>query len=157
MMKTITNEISRPLTSSQINSFPHDARMSWEAAHLSECVVYPGHPVVLACMVMDRYASLQEALAPKDQHGTPAALADQLIPGAGCAVYAALDFLSDVKAGRKNRAFQEAERYWRNWESNSGSSYRAQQGAAGRAQAEKLRPYFEDRIKVWGGAQAPVS
>ncbi len=122
------------------------ARGAWEQEHLAEPVRYPGHPVVLACMVMDRYESFEDAFAAVAQGGVPAALKDPFIPGSGCAVYAALDLLAEARGGRFEYALNHAQAYWHTFESSDASK---EASAAGRAQASKMLPYFESRVKAW--------
>ncbi len=43
--------------------------------------VYPGHPVVLACYIMDEYDSYEDAAKKGNQF--PAALENHKVPGAG--------------------------------------------------------------------------
>ena len=86
-------------------------REAWMQRHLGELVVYPGHPLVLACMVMDRYPSLAVASHHDADHPTYAALSDSFIPGSGCAVYAALDFLHYAQTIGLAQAYTHGERY----------------------------------------------
>lgn len=118
------------------------AREAWCLAHLgSSAPRYPGHPVVLACMVMDRYASLAHATQASN------ALRDGFIPGAGCAVGAALGFLQLWERGGPQHALSHGAAYWDNWEAQHVNN---KEGAAlGRAQAEKLLPYLQENVEAW--------
>lgn len=70
----------------------------WQMAHLEEGSVYPGHPLVLATIVMfafDDFESADEAT----EHGWCRALADSRIPGAGDHVGAAMRVLGMAGPG----------------------------------------------------------
>lgn len=123
--------------------------LHWEKEHLGEHGVYPGHPIIGACMVMDRYPNLGTARERRPNSDSGNALSDSFIPGAGCAVHAALDTLHFAQTQGLEPAYAHAARYWDGWErQNEKNKASAEQG---RRQAERIKPYFEARLKVWGG------
>ena len=127
---------------------PNIQTLSWEDTHVGEALANPTHPVAMACMVMDRYESLAHAQAKSKGAGCGNALADDFLPGSGCAVQAGLDVLKLAQAGNLQGAYALAERYWRNVETNFPTREAA--NAAGRAQGEKLKALLESHLQVWG-------
>lgn len=132
-----------------LNSF------KWASAVLGEHIQYPGHPLVLACMVMDRYPSLDAACTVDPGMTFNRALGDSFIPGAGCAVHAALDTLRFAQKQGLAAACEHAERYWQGWEAQSVQN--AEGAAIGRRQAEKLKALFDAKFQAWGTADEAAS
>lgn len=62
-------------------------------------MIFPGHPLVIATIIMKCYPSLDEAFIKKEGHDYPNALEDQNIPGAGGNVWFALDAIRYVREG----------------------------------------------------------
>lgn len=60
---------------------------------------YPGHPCTLALLILRKYPHNESAHVPLPGHSCPAALSDVDIPGAGGAVYKALDLIRHVRKG----------------------------------------------------------
>lgn len=127
----------------------------WEQEVLGEHAEYPGHPVVLACMVMDRYPSLEVAVRREPGRDFGNALGDNFIPGAGCAVHAALDTLRLAQTAGLEAAYAHAERYWDGWARQQPNN--APRAAHGREQAERLKGSFEERLSTWGTPADPGS
>lgn len=69
-----------------------------ELETLKDFAVYPGHPVVVAFLIMKKYQNLAEAT--KTGHSFPHALEDNDIPGAGGNIYSALSLLAELKEGK---------------------------------------------------------
>ncbi|WP_181159289.1 hypothetical protein [Burkholderia contaminans] len=117
----------------------------WQMAHLEEGSVYPGHPLVLATIVMfafDDFESADEAT----EHGWCRALADSRIPGAGDHVGAAMRVLRHGRAGWDADAMvAEAHRYWDRGRAGGHDKNVAQ----GRAQAEKIEAVFRRMVATW--------
>lgn len=120
---------------------------AWGMKHLGEAVSYPGHPLVLATMIMDRYHSFAHASARAPGATYDNALADGFIPGAGCAVSSAMDVLMRAVGGDLETAVHHAERYWTGWEEQSPRN--TERGLVGRRQAERIRPMFMERLQAW--------
>jgi len=120
----------------------------WEQDRLGEPVEYPGHPLVLATMVLDRYTSLDAAAD---------ALGDSFIIGSGCAVRCAMDVLEAAlsgNAGALESAYVHAEHYWNGWATQTSSD--AAGVTRGRVQADRMRPTFMRRLADWKGG-SPVA
>lgn len=120
----------------------------WAQAFFSENVIYPGHPLVTATMIMDRYENLAHAEQRFENQQFLNALSDSFIPGAGCAVHRALDVLRLVQgSGGVEAAKALAADYWDGWErqhaNNKGPA------AKGRMQAEQILPHFLARLEGW--------
>lgn len=126
-------------------------RYCWEEEVLGERVTYPGHPVVLACMVMHRYPDLETALRREPGKNFSSALADDFIPGSGCAVHAALDTLLSAQTSGLGAAYAHAERYWDGWERQHANNVK--DAARGREQAARVKARFEAQVKVWGSQE----
>lgn len=127
----------------------------WEREALGEHAEYPGHPVILACMVMDRYPDLAAACTREPGQDFYNALRDSFIPGAGCAVHAALDTLRHAQAHGLVAAYTHAERYWQGWEQQHANN--VPRAAHGRVQAERLKGRFEEHLTTWGTPSDPGS
>ena len=127
----------------------------WEQEVLGERAVYPGHPVILACIVMDRYPDLDTAVRREPGRAFGNALSDNFIPGTGCAVQAALDTLRYGQEQGLNAAYSHAERYWLGWEQQHPSN--APWAAKGRNQCEHIKTRFADRLKTWSTPTDPGS
>lgn len=125
----------------------HMQTLQWEEEHVGAALVYPTHPVAMACMVMDRFANLEDATSKSETAMYCHALVDDFLPGSGCAVMAGLDVLKLAKAGNLQGAHALAERYWQNVETNFPA--RQELNAAGRSQGEKLKARLESRLQVW--------
>ena len=128
---------------------------TWEQELLNEAVEYPGHPVVLACMVMDRYPDLETAMRREPGREFANALRDSFIPGAGCAVHAALDTLRYALTIGLDAAYAHADRYWASWERQDSAN--AARAASGRKQGERLKNRFECLLNTWGTENDPGS
>lgn len=127
----------------------------WEQEVLGEHAEYPGHPVILACMVMDRYPDLDAAVRREPGQEFGNALSDNFIPGSGCAVHAALDTLRYAKEIGLEAAYAHAERYWQGWELQHPSN--VTRAAHGREQCERIKARFEGRLNAWGTSEDPGS
>lgn len=115
-------------------------------------VVYPGHPLVLATIIMEIYGSFDEANAPTG-HGWCEALADHRIPGAGDHVGAAVRTLAiGAKGGTADEMIAYANRYWS--EGNAGGHLK--NVVAGQQQAEAFVARFRDLAGVWASRSQTV-
>jgi hypothetical protein len=111
---------------------------------------YPGHPILLSVLIMDRYQSIAHARQRAAGATYSNVASDGFIPGAGDAVCSALDVLEialEADADAALKAFAEAERYWAAWERQHGVN--AQRAAAGRDLAERAKALFLDRLTAW--------
>lgn len=127
----------------------------WAQEALGENGEYPGHPIVLACMVMDRYPDILAAMRREPGRDFGNALRDSFIPGAGCAVHAALESLRQGREHGPAAAYAHAERYWQGWEEQRTDN--ASSAARGREQCERIKARFEAQLKTWGTSDDPGS
>lgn len=127
----------------------------WENEVLGEHAQYPGHPLILACMVMDRYPNLETALRREQGREFSNALSDNFILGAGCAVHAALATLRQAMGHGLEAAYAHANQYWLAWEQQNPKN--ALGAAHGREQAERIRSRFEVQLNSWGKPEDPGS
>lgn len=127
----------------------------WEQEHLGAPAAYPTHPLVMACMVVDRYPSLAAAcqVDPKSQFTN--ASRDDFLPGSGDAVHCGLDILRLLQQGQAELAWQHAERYWDVVEQNFPN--RPEENPLGREQGERIRERLLKRMAVWETPQDPGS
>ena len=127
----------------------------WENEVLGEHAEYPGHPLILASMVMDRYPNLEAALRREQGREFSNALSDNFIPGAGCAVHSALDTLRQAMDHGLEAAYAQANQYWLAWEQQHPNN--ALGAAHGREQAERIKSRFEVQLNSWGKPEDPGS
>lgn len=105
-------------------------------------VIYPGHPLVIATLILNKYReNLAEAFE-KSQWGWPNALSDNDIPGAGDAVHSGLDVLYYIRHEIRTpeEAVQESLKFWSDLRGQS-SAYRDKVDS-GNAQALQCAPDF---------------
>lgn len=104
--------------------------------------VYPGHPVVIAYMVTQKYPSFEEAVALGRQY--PRALEDSDIFGAGGSVYAALDLLQYVQKGvlTLDAFIERADKSWGDCDNHARDAKRHDRWQNGLAQAKKVLPHL---------------
>lgn len=127
----------------------------WEKEVLGTHVVYPGHPIVLACMIMDRYLNLDKATEMREDEQFQAALSDSFIPGAGCAVYSALNTLDSALKDGAESAYVRANAYWDGFGKQDARN--AASAKEGLAQFEQIKARFEHRVALWGTDKMPPS
>lgn len=107
--------------------------------------VYPGHPLVLATAIMHVFSTYAEANRPTG-HGYCQALADSRIPGAGDHVGAAMRTLELGAHGQDVDAMVAyASLYWEHGQAGG----HEKNVAEGKAQAEKVEPYFRSIASEW--------
>lgn len=109
--------------------------------------VYPGHPLTIACYIMENYSSLSEARSKGIQH--PKALEDSRIPGAGGNVYAALEILAqpvEESVGRANQI----------WQQYCGEAY-ADRYDEGMAEAASLASRYRELREKWRSHNSPAT
>lgn len=107
--------------------------------------VYPGHPLVLASLIMRAFSSFSDANEPTG-HGWCAALGDSRIPGAGDHVGAAMRTLELGSRGADaGEMIAYAARYWE--AGQAGGHFK--NVAAGKAQAERIEPHFRAITAQW--------
>lgn len=126
---------------------------------LGEHAVYPGHPITLALLVVNNFASLDEAKS-REGRTFPAALECSHIPGAGGNVYSALDFLHHLKHLSWDDAVKIADDYWFNCDSQGKGGYPMpgrkhdpkywiKRCKEGQAQADRLKKQLQLKVKTW--------
>jgi len=116
-------------------------------------VVYPGHPLVVATIIMELYGSFDEANAPTE-HGWCEALSDSLIPGAGDHVGAAMRTLAiGAKGGTADEMIAYANWYWS--DGNAGDYLKNVD--AGLQQAEAFVARFRELAVTWASRKTAFS
>ena len=106
-------------------------------------VVYPGHCVAIAFLIMQTYPSLETAMLKKGEY--PDALTNEDIPGAGGCVHSALDVLKRAFSVGIDEAFAFGDALW---VGETSSSYRDRQ-QAGQKQADDIKQQFRERFQTW--------
>jgi hypothetical protein len=134
---------------------PTNQSFEWELSVLGGHSAYPGHPIVLGCMIMDRYQNLEHANRVEEGEQFPNASADSFIPGAGCAVSTALAVLKLAENEGVGPAYDLAARYWDGYDKQSTKN--AGDVAMGLAQFAAIKPRFEEHLAKWGTAHAAPS
>lgn len=113
---------------------------------------YPGHPLVLACFIMDCFADFASAserqMTQANPDGFSAASRDTRIPGAGCHVGAALDVLRiGSKGGSADEMVKFATEYW----DRGLAGGHVNNVSAGQKQAKDIEPHFRRMAASWFG------
>lgn len=117
-----------------------------EQTLLGGALVYPGHPVPLAYLIMRAYPDLETALARDGDSPWPAALGNQAIPGGGGEVRAALTLLTAIRDGSSPaEAVAKSSARWR--DGRAGGHPRAVD--PGQAQAEHVLARFYALLDSW--------
>ncbi len=117
----------------------------WQMEHLGEGVAYPGHPLVLATIIMCTFETFPKADEPT-RHGWCQALADGRVPGAGDHVVGAMRVLRiGHEGGTVDAMVSEAQRYWDDGQAGG----HVKNIDSGRAQAEKIEAAFRSRASEW--------
>lgn len=107
---------------------------------------YPGHPLVLAYLVMESFPSLEDALTIPRGKQVRKVFDGSGIPGSIGNIEVALEMLRLARDGRMQEAFSLASRTW----SSTGSGhFENTDGARGKAQAESLVEAFEAKSSKW--------
>ncbi|MBN6738896.1 hypothetical protein KTE60_31115 [Burkholderia multivorans] len=117
----------------------------WQIEHLGEGIKYPGHPLVLAAIIMFAFEGFSTA-SESTEHGWCRALADSKVPGAGDHVGAAMQVLRiGHDGGTVDAMVAEAHRYW----DKGRAGGHDKNVDAGRAQAVKIEAVFRSRASDW--------
>jgi hypothetical protein len=117
--------------------------LSWIRQVSGADLVFPGHPVVIACAIMTLYPNIAQVTAPATEGGSAEAMADGRVPGTGDCVRSALHALT---SGDSVSEMLEAMRgYW----SRSQAGGHMGNVDPGIAQAMKLEPYFSENVETW--------
>ena len=126
----------------------------WEQARLGGPVEYPGHPLVLATMILDRYETLEQARAPDPATQRYRATGDLFLPGSGEAIDTAISLLECALAqpdptspAALAEACAQAEAYWRYAEQVFPEN--PTDPARGRAQGERIQAAYRERLQGW--------
>ena len=107
--------------------------------------VYPGHPLVLATVIMATFADYKSAASPT-VHGWCEALGDSRIPGAGDHVTAAMRCLKiGSEGGTAEQMIDYASRYW--VRGNAGGHHLKVD--AGVRQAADVEAQFRELASTW--------
>lgn len=111
--------------------------------------VYPGHPMVIAVIIMDVYARFHDANTPTE-HNWCHALGNSKIPGAGGNVAATMDLLRFVenKALDVDGAVQWAKDYWKRCV-GPGTGNHERQFKSGVDGAAAIEATFRTRLSEW--------
>jgi hypothetical protein len=84
--------------------------LSWIRQVSGTDLVFPGHPVVIACTIMALYPNLAQVTAPPTEGGSAEALADGRVPGAGDCVRSALHALTS--GASVSEMLEMMRQYW---------------------------------------------
>lgn len=108
-------------------------------------LVYPGHPLVVATVIMQVFPDFEAANAPTP-NGWCAALGNSRIPGAGDHVGAAVRVLEiGASGGSVEDMVEYACNYWMQGQAGG----HVDNVEAGVAQAAAIKPHFEAAAATW--------
>lgn len=117
----------------------------WMQEHLGGVEVYPGHPLVLATIIMHTFDTFDAADRPT-KDGWCEALADCRVPGAGDHVRAAMRVLRMGSGGETaDEMVAAANRYWERCRAGG----HVENVEAGSAQSTKIEPAFRATASDW--------
>lgn len=126
------------------------ASNSWslERRVLGELMVFPGHPIVLAYLIMHQFASLEEAAGadPESPSSYSRALACPAIPGGGGEVVTALRLLQELKGSPEAEAV--SRRYSDRWVTGLAGGH-SRNVTPGQAQADRIHAAFLAKASEW--------
>lgn len=106
---------------------------------------HPGHPVIIALLIMTKYPSLAAARQHEEGIGCPVVMVDGDIPGAGEQVNVALDILGSLRREGPEAAFARATQQWR---TRTSRRFRDRQ-LPGQTQAECFKDRFLELAASW--------
>jgi hypothetical protein len=108
-------------------------------------MVYPGHPLVLATVIMSVFDSFGDA-SDSNADGRSRAITSDAIPGAGDHASAALRVLAvGANDGTLDEMVEYARRYWNE---NQAGGHR-DSVAKGNTQADRIEPHFRAKAAAW--------
>lgn len=114
--------------------------------------VFPGHPVTLAYIIMQSYASLAEAEAKEEGSNFPNVLSNGDIPGTESHVIAGLNVLKYAKKLGLERAIAFGDDSWRAMAASENLGVLREQG---QAQADSIKDSFRAKAVEWLELRAP--
>ena len=118
-----------------------------------EELAYPGHPLVLATLVMSFFESHGEA-SKLTAHGWEEAVGDVRIPGAGDQVTAAMHVLKMAAQGATpDEVVLAANDYW--IAGRAGGHVKKLE--VGAEQSRLVEPIFREKLAAWDFSRAPTS
>lgn len=113
-----------------------------------EFSIYPGHPIVIAWIIINTFDSWTTATAKREGAQYCEALSNAEIPGAGGNVYAAIDLLSNIFKGVSyDAAFECASEWWASCDSQMTCNPRRWE--EGQDQADRVLERFAAKIATW--------
>lgn len=112
-----------------------------------EDLVYPGHPVVIAYLIMRRFESYVEATEKNEGAMYNRALSSADIPGGGGEVNMALDILKACIVDKRepSAVADEYSKYWLDYKAGG----HLKSVDSGNKQYLHIREMFLDKIKYW--------
>lgn len=113
---------------------------------LGDYTVYPGHPLTLALVIMHRYQSLSQA-SQRTSFGWPSAVGEGDIPGAGSAIYNALELLNRIADGRTS--IDDAASLAAEWWAYSEAGGHTKNIVPGQEQADRFKGAFLAKAREW--------
>ncbi|MBB4861651.1 hypothetical protein HNP46_000462 [Pseudomonas nitritireducens] len=116
-------------------------------------MVYPGHPLVVATVIMTLYPDFQSANK-RTELNFSEALGDNRVPGAGCHVNAAMNLLKKGSDGESIDAMVEYGNWY--WVEGQAGGH-TKNVAAGVAQAAQIEPKFRELAATWFAPPAAKS
>lgn len=119
--------------------------MYLEMNELGEAAVYPGHPVVVAYLIMKKFDTFEDASGKSPNCEYKNALVDNEIPGGG-EVHMALDLVKHITEGEDiNDLFDE---FSERWERGMAGGH-TERVKPGQEQAERIKGKFIQFAGEW--------
>jgi hypothetical protein len=117
-------------------------------------LVYPGHPICLAYLIMRLYPDYDTARKREDGETYCNALRDARIPGAGGNIWAAMDVLKRAKVVNPESALLYGESYWLTGRAAQEDDTDFRKGVE---QANAITPQFLALVREWVWPQEPAT
>jgi len=116
-----------------------------------EFSVYPGHPLVIAYIIINNYPNLEAALKKSENSVYCRALTDCNIPGAGGNVHSAIDFLVNVKNDMPmmDLAIARANLWWAGCDGQLSNPNLFNRWLAGQEQADRFMERLKSKLPEW--------
>lgn len=118
-----------------------------------DSIVYPGHPLVVALIIMNVFENFASAT---EMNGGSynAALSSSDVPGAGDHVHAAI---SALKLGRNGASADEVIQYANNYWTRGNAGGHSKNLKSGQEQSAACEAFFREKLKTWITAEPKMA
>lgn len=111
---------------------------------------YPGHPLVLAYLVMENFSSIEEALRIPRGKQVRSVFDVPGMPGSITNIEAAILVLKQARAGQLEVAVDQARLAW---SQSKAEAFEPEDVGLGQSHADEIREEFASRVVDWGRSE----